>query len=176
MMKLDYEKMREEFKNNQMMLDCIDNLQEFEEYHYLLVGNDNIKKEITTQYNIKNEEFEKWLKYCDGGLLFDTVMLSKQAIDKEKDLEFDSYEDYNKDKRSYDLDDKYCIIGFRSYGDIICINTEENDKKVYLLNVETGEFDDIWNSFTDWITEEIDEAIKLIADNTLEPVPAKLED
>ena len=44
MMKLDYEKMREEFKKNQMMLDCIDNLQEFEEYHYLLVGNDNTKK------------------------------------------------------------------------------------------------------------------------------------
>lgn len=175
-MKLDYLKMREEFKNNKMMLDCINNLEEFEEYHYLLVGNDDTKEEVIKQYNINNKEFEKWLKFCDGGILFDTVILSKQAIDNEKELEFDSYDEYNNDKESYGLEEKYCIIAFRSYGDIICINTEQNDEKVYLLNIETGEFDDIWNSFTDWITEEIDEAIKLIADDILEPLPAKLED
>lgn len=175
MMKLEYSKMREEFKGNEMMLDCIENLQEFEEFHYLLASDENMKNNIVSQYSIKNEQLEKWLKYCDGGLLFDTVLLSKQAYDKEKDLEFDSYDDYNKDKETYGLDEKFCIIGFRSYGDIICVNTEEHDNKVYLLNVETGEFDDIWDSFTDWITEEIDDAIKLIGEEALDPLPAKLE-
>lgn len=176
MMKLDYTKMKEEFKNSQMMLDDIENLQEFEEYQYLLVGNENTKNDIINKYNIKNEEFKNWLKYCDGGLLFDTVLLSQKAYDKEKDLEFDSYDDYNKDKKSYGLDEKFCVIGFRSYGALICVNTEENDNQVYLLDVEKGEFTDIWNTFVDWITEEINEAIKLIADETLEPIPAKIED
>jgi len=176
MMKLDYKKMKEEFKNSQMMLDDIENLEEFEEYQYLLVGNENTRNEIINKYNIKNEEFKTWLKYCDGGLLFDTVLLSTQAYDKEKDLEFDSYDDYNNDKQSYGLDEKFCIIGFRSYGDLICVSTEENDNKVYLLDVEKGEFSDIWNSFIDWLTEEVDDAIKLIADETLEPIAAKIED
>jgi len=175
-MQLNYEKMREEFKNNQMMLDNIEYLKEFEVFHYLLTGNEKTQKDICDKYNIKNEELKKWLKYCDGGLLFDTVLLSIQAKDVEQDLEFDSYEDYNKDKKMYGLDDKYCIIGFRSYGDIICVNTEEDDKQVYLLNLETGEFDDIWCTFTDWITEEIDTSIQLIADNALEPIQSKIEE
>jgi len=175
MTRLNYLKMKEEFKDNEMMLDNINNLEEFDIFHYLLSGTQELEKEICKEYNIKNEELKKWLKYCDGGLLFDTVLLSKQAYDTEAGVEFDSYDDYNKDKASYGLDDKFCIIAFRSYGDLICVNTEENDNKVYLFNLEMGQFDDIWDSFVDWITEEIDEAMALIGDEVLEPIDSKLD-
>lgn len=168
--------MKEEFKDNERMIENIERLQEFDLFHYLLSSSEKLKNEISNEYNIKMDELKKWLKYCDGGLLFDTVLLSKQAYDKENNLEFDNYDDYNKNKKDYGLDDKFCIIGLRSYGDLICINTEENDDKVYLLNLETGEFDDIWCSFTDWMIEEIDEAINLIAEDVLDPIPVKLKE
>jgi hypothetical protein len=176
MIKLDYLKMKEEFDGNEVMIDNISRLEMFDIFHCLLASNENVGNEIANEYNIKNEELRKWLKYCDGGLLFDTVVLSKQAYDEENDMEFDSYEDYNKDKEKYDLDEKYFIIGFRSYGDIICINMAEDNSKIYLLNIETGEFDQTWDSFTDWLAEEIDEGIQLIADDILDPIEAKLED
>ena len=121
--------------------------------------------------------FLKWLKHCDGGLLFDTVMLCSKEHDAELDLDFDTYEEYNcaEAKEDMGLPAGYAVFAVRSYGDPICFNTETNDGKVYLWNLENGEFEEVWETFEDWISEEIDTAIELIGEEVLDPLGVKLE-
>lgn len=42
------------------------------------------------------------------------------------------------------------------------------------MGCRNGEFSDIWDSFADWLTEEIDDAIRLIAEDALTPLEIKL--
>ena len=74
------------------------------------------------------------------------------------------------------LPDGYVVFALRSYGDVLCFHEEEGDGKVYLWDIEEGAFTEIWDSFTDWITEEIDDGVRLIADGVLEPLSIKAED
>ena len=122
--------------------------------------------------------FLGWMKYCDGGLLFDTVMLSSKGYDEDLDLEFETFEEYNtKDmKDRMELPAEYSVFAFRSYGDPICFHSENNDGKVYLWNVEKSVFEEIWDTFEDWLTDEIDSAIQLIGEGVLEPLAIKLGD
>lgn len=69
----------------------------------------------------------------------------------------------------------YSVFAIRSYGDPICFNYAANDGKVYLWNRETAVFEDIWATFEDWLSDEIDAAVQLIAGGYLKPLGIKLE-
>lgn len=159
-----------------LMKDNIENLEEFDAFHCLLSGSMSSSLKVQELFGTTSQQFMDWIKVCDGGLLFDTVMLSTKEYDKDLELEFDTYEEFNSDeaKKEFSLPEGYTVFAFRSYGDPICFNTQKNDGKVYLWNVEKQEFDDIWDSFEDWLTEEIDEAVSLIADGSLEPLGIKI--
>lgn len=122
--------------------------------------------------------FINWLKICNGGLLFDTVLLSSTGYDAELDLDFDTFADYNSPaaKEELSLPEGYSVFAVRSYGDPLCFNVRENDGKVYLWNVEQGNFEYVWDDFEAWLTDEVDEAIQLIADYALDPLAIKLEE
>lgn len=172
---VDYRKLEKRYTDG-FMKDNVENLVEFDAFHCLLAG--SMGRVLAAQKILGNvpTQFLDWVKICDGGLLFDTVLLTTKEHDDELGLDFDTYEELNTDevKRNFGLPEGYAVVAYRSYGDPICFNVMENDEKVYLWNVEKGEFDDIWNSFTDWITEEIDDAIDLIADGSLEPLGIKI--
>ena len=118
------------------------------------------------------------MKYCDGGLLFDTVMLSSKGYDEELDLEFETFDEYNTSevKEEMSLPAGYSVFAIRSYGDPICFNSATNDGKVYLWNIEKSIFEEIWDTFEDWLTDEMDSAIQLIGEEVLDPLDIKLGD
>ena len=159
-----------------VMKDNVENLVDFDVYHCLLSGSMSASLKVKNLLGEVPKQFLDWVKLCDGGLLFDVVMLSTKEHDATLDLDFDTYEELNSDeaKANFALPEGFVVFAFRNYGDPLCFNVKENDDKVYLWNVETGEFDDIWDSFEDWMTEEIDDAIRLIAEDVLEPLGVKL--
>ena len=154
----------------------VERLETFDKYHCLLAGSLAASIKLQEVYGNLPIEFLNWIKVCDGGLLFDTVLLSTKGHDDKLDLDFDTYDDMNSSEAysEFGLPEGYVIFGIRSYGDPICFNVRESDGKVYLWDVEKEEFTDIWNSFSDWLTEEIDDAIKLIAEDALDPLGIKL--
>ena len=155
----------------------VDRLINFDEYHCLLSGSMSTSIKLSELYSFLPVDYLDWLKVCDGGLLFDTVILSSKKYDAKFDLDFDTYEDLNSAESYSDLNlpEGYFIFALRSYGDPICFKKEANDIKVYLWDVENNDFTDIWDTFADWITEEIDDAIRLIAEDALEPLQIKLD-
>jgi len=127
------------------------------------------------------ESFRKWLRICNGGLLFDTVMLSFDSIDSsfdpEWELEFDTFDDYNTPevRAEMALPDGYFIFALRSYGDPICFNINgEGDGRVYRWSIENAIFEEIWDTFEDWLADEIDCGIMLIGDEALLPLEIKM--
>lgn len=171
---MDLEKAAEKF-GLEPMKGNIERLKDFDLYHCLLAGSIGVSMKVQKRFPTIPAEYVNWLKLCNGGLLFDTVILSTKAHDDELDLDFDTYDELNTEEAvsGFGLPSGYAVFAIRSYGDPICFNANENDGKVYLWNCDEGEFTDIWDSFTDWLTEEIDTGIKLIADDCLEPLGIK---
>ena len=153
----------------------VERLKDFDIFHCLLSGSVEKSFELQKKYNCFPLEFLDWLKFCDGGLLFDTVMLTTNKHDDDLDLDFDTYDDMNSEEAYSDfkLPEGYVVFAMRSYGDPICFKKDKKDKKVYLWDVEKEDFTDIWYSFQDWLTEEIDDGVRLIADGVLEPLNIK---
>lgn len=163
---------------SEVMKENAQRLEIFDIYHCLRRASFSSAIKAQEQLGTIPKSFLEWMKICDGGLLFDTVMLSSKAHDNELDLDFATFEDYNTTEAREEmlLPDGYSVFAVKSYGDPICFNTLKNDGKVYLWNVENAEFDEIWDSFEDWLTDEIDVAILLIGDDVLEPLEIKLGD
>ncbi len=172
---VDLSKLSEKYTVGRMR-ENIEDLIEFDCYHCLLAGGKRSSLEVQSVLGDIPDQFMDWLAICDGGLFFDTVMLSSKEHDDELDLDFDTYEEFNSSEAiaNFCLPEGYAVFAFRSYGDPLCFNVNENDGKVYLWNVEKGEFDDIWDSFEDWMTEEVYDAINLIAEDVLEPLEVKI--
>lgn len=169
----------EESRHNfvdETMIENLKRLHDFDIYHCLLQGSLSASIKAQSYLEYAPQSFLSWVKNCDGGLLFDTVLLSTKSHDKELDLDFDTYEDYNSSSYHDDanLDNRYCVFAIRSYGDPLCFDKVTKDGKVYLWNREEKCIDAVWDSFEDWLTDEIDSAIQLIAEDALEPLEIKL--
>ena len=163
--------------DSELMAGNLRRLLDFDVYHCLLAGSLSTSIKLQNKYRCFPADYLGWLTVCDGGLLFDTVMLSSVGHDAALDLDFDTYEDLNsaESMEAFGLPEGYVVFAMRSYGDPICFHAESKDGKVYLWDVEKQEFSDIWDSFEDWLTEEIDDAIELIAEDALEPLEIKLD-
>lgn len=172
---MDLEKAKIKF-NSEMMKENIKRLIEFDEFHCLLKGSMSRAMKAQECLGYIPKQYSDWLKLCDGGLLFDTILLSSKGHCDDLDLDFDSYEDYNNDasKSEFNLPEEYSIIAVRSYGEPICLKNEKGNNRVYLWDSERQEFVSIWDSFEDWMAEEIDTAIELIAEDAMDPLPIKL--
>ncbi len=164
--------------SDDLMVGNLERLKTFDAYHCLRKA--TISSTLKAQNYIVNMSpaLAKWVRYCDGGLLFDTVLLSSKEHDSELDLDFDTFDDYNsaETKAEMGLPEEYVVIGVRSYGDPICVSTEKGDEKVYIWSLDNQAFDGYWDTFEDWMTDEIDTAIQLIAEDSLEPLEIKLGD
>ena len=174
---LDHQLLLRSFTSD-VMKENIERLKFFDIYHCLRKA--SFSAAIKAQEKLRKipVSFLEWMKYCDGGLLFDTVMLSSRGYDEELDLDFDTFDDYNaKDiKEEMALPEGYSVFAIRSYGDPICFNFENNDGKVYLWNIERSIFEEVWDSFDIWLSSEINSAIELVEEDVLDPLAIKLGD
>ena len=169
-------RLKNKFKDG-LMKENVENIIEFDLFHCLLSSDETRCRDALSYLGKVSDTFLQWLRICDGGLLFDTVMLSTKERDTTLGLDFDTYEELNSEeaKISFDLPDGFAVFAVRSYGDPLCVDVWENDGMVYLWNVEKREFETIWNTFEDWMFDEIDDALNLIADDVLDPITVKLE-
>lgn len=174
---LDNQLLLRSFKSD-VMKENVERLEIFNIYHCLRKSSFSSAIKAQEKLGKIPTSFLEWMKYCDGGLLFDTIMLSTKGYDEELDLDFETFDEYNTNdvKCEMALPEGYSVFAIRSYGDPICFNYETNDGKVYLWNIEKSIFEEIWDSFEDWLTDEIDSAIQLIGEEVLEPLDIKLGD
>ena len=174
---LDHQLLLRSFTSD-VMKENVERLEIFNIYHCLRKSSFSSAIKAQEKLGKIPSSFLEWMKYCDGGLLFDTVMLSSKGYDEEFDLDFETFDEYNTNdvKSEMVLPEGYSVFAIRSYGDPICFNSETNDGKVYLWNIEKSIFEEIWDSFEDWLTDEIDSAIQLIGEEVLEPLDIKLGD
>ena len=174
---LDNQLLLRSFKSD-VMKENVERLEIFNIYHCLRKSSFSSAIKAQEKLGKIPTSFLEWMKYCDGGLLFDTIMLSTKGYDEELDLDFETFDEYNTNdvKCEMALPEGYSVFAIRSSGDPICFNYETNDGKVYLWNIEKSIFEEIWDSFEDWLTDEIDSAIQLIGEEVLEPLDIKLGD
>lgn len=165
-----------EYFTNDKMIESLKRLEVFDIYHCLLKGSLSSSIKAVSYLKYAPQGYLIWEKCCDGGLLFDTVLLSTKSHDKELDLDFDSFEDCNSQtfRDDANLDERFSVFAIRSYGDPLCFDKVAKDGRVYLWNREDKCVEVIWDTFEDWLADEIDSAIRLIADGALEPLEIKL--
>lgn len=172
---LDYKKAASKFKGEKNVLEILACLRDFDEFHCLRDSNLLLAGKVENFVASPPKDYIKWMTICNGGLLFDTTLLSVDAYDKALEVEFSTLEDYNTPAahQEFMLPEGFSIIGLRSYGDPICVSA--SDSRVYLWNCEAEDFTTIWDSFFDFLADDINEAMELIANEDLEPIPLKLE-
>lgn len=171
----DYGKAANKYRNDELMMETLKRLRSFDEYHCLRNSNLLVGGRVGEKLPRANQQYIGWMTVCNGGLLFDTTLLSETAMDRELDIEFSSLEEYNNEEiyGEMELPEGYYIIGIRSYGDPICLSSK--DDQVYLWDCEENDFTTVWKDFYNFLADEVDTAIDLIANDDLDPIPLKMD-
>jgi len=173
---INYELLTQAYPSGRMK-ENVQRLKDFDAFHCLLAGNSERAAAVKKRVAGLPDDFLKWLEICDGGMLFETAMLTTKSHDAELDLPFETYGDYydadlRKDK---DISDNWFIFASAIHSDLFFFDMEKKDGQVYQWDVEEYNIYAIWPTFEDWLTDQINEVIDLIADEKLEPLDIKLE-
>lgn len=168
---VEYNKLNKVYKNDPFMLEVIAGIQQLDKFH-LLRNCDRPSMDLM-DLPASMKEYVKWMKCCDGGYLFSTTLLSFDGYDQNMNLEFNTFEAVNSKENysSFGLPDGFYIIALFNYGDPVCMTSK--DEKVRLWGAEEGEFITIWESFADYLGDELNTAIDMINNGSLYPIPLK---
>jgi hypothetical protein len=152
-------------------------LKDFDAYHCLLAGNAKSVSAVKQRIAGLPGDFLKWLEVCDGGMLFDTTMLATKSHDAELDLDFETYAAYyNAELREgINLSNDWFVFAVAIHADVFFFDMGKKDGKVYQWDVEEQNIYAYWDTFEDWLSDQIREAIELIAEKKIEPLGVKLE-
>ena len=91
----NYVKAASKFKDNAYVLETIKRLKDFDEFHCLRDSSLLLAGKIDQIIGKAPEEYIKWMSVCNGGMLFDTTLLSIDSQDTQLGIEFSSLEEYN---------------------------------------------------------------------------------
>jgi len=159
------------------MKDTIRRLKDYDVYHCLLGGNKERSGAVRMRIPDLPEGFYQWLEVCDGGKLFDITMLTTVSYDPDLDLHFKTYDQFPSDIERLDmkLHDDYFVFGYTVLTDLFFFDSGKKDGRVYQWCSDDKKVYASWDSFEDWLAYQVDDAVLLIADGTLEPMDIKLE-
>jgi len=159
------------------MKENVRRLKDYDVFHCLLAGSSARAAAVKKRAADLPEDFLKWLEVCDGGMLFDTRFLTTKSHDIELDLPFETYGNYYNAELRKDMDipKDWFIFAVAVHSDVFFFDMEKKDGQVYQWDVEESNIYAIWPTFEDWLTDQINEAIELIANEDLEPLDIKLE-
>ena len=160
------------------MQENIRQLRRYDVFHCLLAGNDNSVAYVKKETDGLPMDFLKWLNVCDGGMLFDTALLSTTPYDAKLDLSFETYDDYyDADlRKSKDIPDDWFIFAEAVHSDVFFFDLGKKDDKVYQWDVENLQIYTEWDNFENWLISQINEAVDLIADEDIDPLDIKTKD
>jgi hypothetical protein len=160
-----------------VMSSNIQALKEFDLFHCLLAGGTSRANAVKKRVPDLPEDFLDWLEVCDGGMLFDTTMLTTKVHDAELDLDFETYNAYyNADlRKDLEISDDWFVFAVAVHADVFFFDMAKKDGCVYQWDVEERKIYAEWSNFAEWLASQINEAIGLIADEKIEPLGVKLE-
>ena len=163
--------------NNECMKENIRRLKNYDAFHCLLAGSAKSANAVNKRIVGLPVSFLEWLEVCNGGMLFDTAMLTTVTYNRELNLSFETYGDYcdvtlRKTKR---ISDDWFVFATAVHSDVFFFDMGKKDGKVYQWDVELYKVYAEWDNFEDWLTAQINEAVVLIANGDLEPLDIKLE-
>jgi len=159
------------------MKENVRRLKDYDVFHCLLAGNAERAAAVKKHVSDLPGDFLKWLDVCDGGMLFDTAMLSTKSNDAELDLPFETYGNYcNAElRKEKGIQDSWFVFAIAVHSDVFFFDMGKKDGKVYQWDVEERKIYTVWPTFDDWLTNEVNEAVALITDKKLDPLGIKLE-
>jgi len=159
------------------MSENIQAIKEFDIFHCLLAGSIERANAVKQRVPDLPKDFLQWLEVCDGGVLFDTTMLTTKSYDAELDLDFETYGDYYDPdlRKDINIPDEWFIFAVAIHSDVFFFDMNKKDGQIYQWDVEEQTIYAEWASFEDWLTDQIHEAIELIADEKIKPLGVKLE-
>jgi hypothetical protein len=146
-------------------------------FHCLLAGNAERVTAIKKHVSDLPGDFLKWLDICDGGMLFDTIVLTTKSHDDELNLDFDTYDNYyNAElRKEKNISDDWFVFAIAVHADIFFFDMGKKDSQVYQWDIEENRIYAFWFTFEDWLSDQIHEALGLIADEMLYPMSIKME-
>lgn len=173
---INYKLLDKQYSSGRMN-ENVQRLKDYDVFHCLLAGNSGRAAAVKNRMPGLPEDYLNWLEVCDGGMLFDTAMLTTQSYDAELDLSFETYGDYfNSELRmEKDLSDDWFVFASAIHSDVYFFDMSKKDGQVYQWDIEECKIYAIWPTFEDWFTDQVNEAIELIANEELEPLGVKLE-
>jgi len=173
---IDYKLLQNKYSAGRMS-DNIRRLKEFDAFHCLLAGNAERANAVINRVSGLPADFLGWLDVCDGGMLFDTTILTTKAHDAELDLPFETYASYfNPElRKEKNISDDWFIFAVAVHSDLFYFDMNKKDDKVYQWDAEENKIYASWPDFENWLTDQINEAVELISNEELEPLDIKLE-
>lgn len=172
---IDYNALSNKFSATRMR-ENVRRLKDYDIFHCLLAGSIDRANAVKQRVADLPKDFLNWLEVCDGGMLFDTAMLATKAQDPKLDLEFETFADYcNVElRKSKNISDDWFVFAVAVHSDVFFFDMKKKDGHVYQWDVEEHKIYASWATFEDWLTDQINEAIELIADEKLDPLDIKL--
>jgi hypothetical protein len=152
-------------------------LKDYDVFHCLLAGSSERTEAVKKRVVSLPRDFIKWLNVCDGGMLFDTAILTTKSHNAELDLPFETYGEYYDAelRKGKNISDDWFVFAVAVHSDVFFFDMSKKDGQVYQWDVEESKIYAIWPTFEDWLTDQINEAVELIANEQLEPLDIKLE-
>jgi hypothetical protein len=159
------------------MKENVRRLKDYNVFHCLLAGNAERASSVKKRIADLPDDFIKWLDVCDGGMLFDTAILTTKSHDAELNLDFETYGNYYKAdlRKEKNISDDWFVFAIAVHSDVFFFDIKKKDSKVYQWDVEEHKIYAEWTTFEDWFTDQINQAVELIAKENLEPLDIKLE-
>lgn len=160
----------EKCKNNELH-EALCRLKEYEAYCDLLNGDLALYSQPSTLFEQMPQQLKEWINIFDGGLLFSITMFLMR--DKEPDkhnclIHFDDINDCVFKEQS-GIHPSLVCFAMTNYGNYYCYVPSERSECVYEWDIEQSALILKWNSFAEWLNEQIDFAESLIQENILLP-------
>jgi hypothetical protein len=158
-----------------LMKENIDLLKEFNSYHCLLAPVRNNKFPLPDGLP---RDYSEWTQVCGGGMLFDTTLLTATEHDDTLDLDFATYREFNDLQlfKEEELPDAAFVFAVAVHSDLFFFNLDDTSGQAYQWDAVEKQIYQKWLSFEDWLTDQISDAVDLIAADKIDPLDIKVMD
>lgn len=147
-------------------------LEKFNDYYSLLDGSIATYTRVFDTIGQMPAQLKEWLKIFDGGFLFTTQMLSTRNKVEGHFSQLLTFEEVNSEdfKEDNAIHPDVVCFAMTNFGNYYCFVAGEESGWVYEWDVEDYALTIKWNSFAEWLNEQIDFADSLIKEGVLDPM------
>ena len=159
--------------------DSMDKLVRFELYHLLFKPSMTTAMHAAERFAFAPEDYLKWIRFCAGGDLQVCEFLGETGVDKDTGVRYGTFDEYEKEAKKAGLPAEYHVFAVANFGDYFCFRSPADgsrDACVHQWGLHEGEEVLYWDSFADWLSEQVTNWVEMIADDELDPIGLKVED